>query len=175
MTMKRFFGKLFGDTSNFSVEGRAHDTVRPSGAFKVDQFGCLLPYLTEIEDGFEVMVYQATLMGSARVPFLMPKLYREMPAGEVDRHIAKELYSEGYGLAGQGVTMPSIALTTEENDEYKIISTDINAYVQNYIAECVTGLISIEGTWDDFQATLKQMGVERMVEIYGNAYARAIG
>ena len=137
-------------------------------SYKINEDGTY----SAIEDGFEAMVYQATLMGSANVPGMIPDLYNDMPADEADRWNAKEWYGEDYGIGSRGIVMPNIKLTTEESDEYKILHTDIQAYVQNYIAECVTGLISIEETWDDFQATLKEMGVERMLEVRGGAWDR---
>lgn len=126
-----------------------------------------------LRDNFENVTYQATLMGSANVPGKVPDLYYDMPLNERTRHNNREWYGVGYGVGNVGVTMPTISLTEEENEEYSIIFTDINTYVNNYIAECTTGLVSIEETWDTFQATLKQMQVERMIEIYREAYNRA--
>ena len=115
MTMKRFFGKLFGDTSNFSVEGRAHDTVRPSGAFKVDQFGCLLPYLTEVEDGF-FLVQGATPTEIEAVGYVL----EIVPQTGVTQETAKHLESivsadlpDGTGLQFTLFASPDVSNLTE--------------------------------------------------------------
>ena len=88
MRMKRFFTRLFGDSSNFSVEGRAHDTVRPSGAFKVDQFGSLLPYLTEIDEGY-FLVQGATPVEIESVGYVL----EIVPQTGVTQETAKHLES----------------------------------------------------------------------------------
>lgn len=128
-----------------------------------------------LKENFDSVTYQATLMGSASVPAAMPDLYYDMPAAEATRWTNNECWGAGYGVGSQGVIMPGIVLTEEENEEYSILFTDISAYVNNYVAECTTGIVSIEDTWDEFQATLKQMQVERMIEIYRAAYERAAG
>ena len=130
---------------------------------------------SSIAEGFDSNVYQATLMGSATVPGKIPATYYNVPASEATRWNNKEVYGKGYGVAGAGKLSPVISLTEEENDEYSVLSTDIKAYVNNYIAECVTGITSVEETWDTFQNTLKEMGVDRMIEIYRGAYERALG
>lgn len=126
-----------------------------------------------INEGFESNVYQGTMMGSATVPGVLPDLFFNMPADPVTRHTNHELYNNGIG--GMGTLVPAISLTAEESEEYSIIYTDINAYVRNYIAECITGLVDIDATWEEFQATLKQMRVDEMVEIKRAAYDRAVG
>lgn len=128
----------------------------------------------QISEGFESNVYQATLMGTVGAPCLLPDLYYNWPAKEVSRWTNNQLYGKDFGVATKGTLVPKISLTVEENEEYSVLFTDINSYVTNYFAECTTGIISIEETWENFQATLKQMGVDRMIEIYRNAYDRAV-
>ena len=128
-----------------------------------------------ISEGFDSNVYQATLMGSASPAGKIPDSYYDLPASEATRYNNKEVYGKGYGVAGAGNYSPVISLTEEENEEYSILHTDIKAYVSNYIAECVTGITSVEETWDTFQKTLKEMEVDRMIEIYRGAYERALG
>ena len=123
-------------------------------------------------DQLENPIYQGTLMGTANVPALIPDMYYSMPASVYTRHLNQEWYGEK-GISAEGVLMPAISLTTEENDEYSVLYTDISAYMKNYAAECITGIVSVDDTWDEFQATLKDMKVDRMVEIYRDAYARA--
>jgi len=127
-----------------------------------------------IKEGFESNVYQATLMSSATVPGKTPDLFFK-PTSELTLWTNNELYGEDYGLCAQGVLVPALSLTAEENETYSIIHTDIKAYVRNYIAECTTGLVDIDATWDEFQATLKEMHVDDMVDIYRAAYDRAMG
>jgi len=126
-----------------------------------------------IKEGFDSNVYQATLMGSATVPGVIPDIYYQKPASDANKHLNKELYGEGYGVWDVGTLCPALVYTEEEYDEYSVIFTDIDAYVCNYLAECVTGIVSIDETWDNFQATLKQMQVDTMIEIQRDVHARA--
>ena len=114
-------------------------------------------------------------MGSATVPGVIPDLYYEMPAGESTRWLNTELYGKNYGLCAQGVLVPALSLTAEEDEDYSVIHTDIKAYVRTYIAECTTGLVDIDATWNEFQETLKQMHVDEMIAIKRAAYDRVAG
>lgn len=128
-----------------------------------------------IKGALENNTYQGTLMGSATVPGVIPDIYYEKPVAAGVQHTNKECYGKDYGIGARGVLVPALSLTVEENETYSIIHTDIKAYVRNYIAECTTGLVDIDATWDEFQATLKEMHVDDMVDIYRAAYDRAMG
>ena len=41
------------------------------------------------------------------------------------------------------------------------------------MAQVVTGAQSLDETWDTYVATMNNMGVERLVQIYNDVYARA--
>lgn len=128
-----------------------------------------------ISEGFESNVYQATLMGSALPAGIIPDLYYQKPSTDTGKHVNTELYGEGYGVWNVGTLCPTLVYTEEENDEYSVIFTDIDSYVCNYVAECITGIADIDASWESFQNTLKQMQVDRMVEIQRDVYARANG
>ena len=126
----------------------------------------------QIVEGFESNTYQGTLMGSATPAGIMPDLYYNWPADPDTKYIQNQQYGENAPWEN-GVFCPSLNRTAEEQEVYSVLHTDISAYVQNYFAECVTGIISIDDTWDDFQATLKQMKVDTMIQIQRDTYARA--
>ena len=131
-------------------------------------------YLESISEGFESNVYQATFMGAANVPGIIPDAYYFKNAKPVNRYVNDEQFREGYGCHVVGVPVPSITMTTEESDEYSILKTDIETAVKAYYAEAITGVVDLESTWADFQASLKAMDVERMIEIQNVAYQRAV-
>ena len=124
-----------------------------------------------IKDGFENVTYQGTLMGSATVPFNAPELFYTGPASAFTRYTNDLLYGEN-GVFADCVMLNTRSFTTEEQEEYDVLYADINTYMRNYFAECVSGIISIDDTWADFQKTLKEMGVERMTELMQAAYDR---
>lgn len=69
--------------------------------------------------------------------------------------------------------LPALSLTSEESDELSIIFTDIDSYVKNMKAKWVSGESDVEADWDTYIETLKNMRVDRYVEIYQAAYERA--
>lgn len=123
----------------------------------------------QLEDAFESNVFQGTLMGAATVPGLLPDLYYLGASDPATKHVNEESV---FGAFSEGVICTAPKYTVEEYDEYSVLFTDIDAYVRNYIAEAVTGIVSIEDTWEDFQSTLEEMGVDRMIEIQRSAYDR---
>ena len=52
------------------------------------------------------------------------------------------------------------------------VSADVNAYVDEYMAQVVTGEKDLDGTWEEFKATLDAMGVADMERVYNEALAR---
>lgn len=127
-----------------------------------------------IKGALENNTYMGTLMGSATVPGVIPDIYYSSPASEATRHYNKELYTEGYGV-WKGTLCPALVYTEDEYDEYSVIFNDIDTYVCNYLAECTTGIADIDATWETFQKTLKEMKVDRMIEIQRDVHARANG
>lgn len=115
MTIKNVFKKLFKDTSNFSVEGRAHDTVRPSGAFKVDQFGTLLPYLTEVDDGI-FLIQGATPTEIESIGYVLEILPQTGVTQETAKHLEAIISADlpdGTGLQFSLFASPNVSALTE--------------------------------------------------------------
>lgn len=78
-----------------------------------------------------------------------------------------------YSPYGQDL-YPNIYFTLEETQEMTQLFTDICSYIANMTATWIVEG-GIEEQWDDYVATLNQMGLERYVQIYADAYARFIG
>ena len=53
-------------------------------------------------------------------------------------------------------------------------TADLNPYVDQYIAEVVVGRQELDASWDTHIATLKDMGLEKLMTIYTKAYEEAI-
>ena len=126
-------------------------------------------------DRFESRIYQCTLMGASKLPLLVPELYWN--TNPVDSPSQANMNQELYGSDGvfsMGVLVPTQKFTEDENEILSTLSTDIRAYVENYSAEVISGLVSLDDTWDDFQQTLKDMGVHELEGIYKAAYERAL-
>ena len=130
---------------------------------------------TQNESAYENYTYQCTLLGGTTLPFKEPDLYFQGFSDPQEQHCMDELYTEGYGTCVVGTIMPTLVHGEDYADEISALYSDINSYVRNYVAECVTGVIDVDATWADFQNTLKQMDVERMMELYNTSYQNAIG
>ena len=50
----------------------------------------------------------------------------------------------------------------------------MDAYINQYVAQVFTGAVSLDDSWDSYITTLNNMGLERLIEIYQDVYARAI-
>lgn len=60
----------------------------------------------------------------------------------------------------------------------KTISTikpDIDAYIDQYVAQVATGELNLEDSWDEYVATVGNMGGASWKKIYKNTYKEAIG
>lgn len=78
-------------------------------------------------------------------------------------------------LAESTVTIPypSVMFTNEENEERPTLTTDIDKYVESMRAQWITQGGIDEG-WDEYVKQLNAMGLERLIEIYTDAYERYI-
>ncbi|MBO1910483.1 hypothetical protein J4G37_37565, partial [Microvirga sp. 3-52] len=67
------------------------------------------------------------------------------------------------------VPLPPLFLTDEEQKEINRIRTDIDSYVEQMEAKFITGQEPMEN-WDKYLETLDKMKVDRLVELYDQAY-----
>ena len=66
-----------------------------------------------------------------------------------------------------------VALNEEENEEYASIASDVTTYAASELMKFVMGQAELtEETYAQFQATIIEMGAERMEELYQQAYER---
>ena len=68
-------------------------------------------------------------------------------------------------------TWGAFAWTEEEADEISILQTDIEGYVEEIQAKLITGEMSFD-QWDEIQTKIKNMGLDRYIEIYTQAALR---
>ena len=71
-----------------------------------------------------------------------------------------------YNMPRYGMTM-----TTDETNEYNTIYTDIDTYVDENVVKFIVGDKSFD-EYDDFVDTLKQMNIERLLEMSQTVYDR---
>lgn len=146
--------------SNYGVLGES---------FEFDEDG--IPYITELvtnnPDGLSLMDTQF--------------MYSTDSVNRInDITKTRSTYSEA-ALAARDVwdynrdsayTYPEAAeLTADESYEHSSLYSDINTYVQEYVAQFITGARDMS-EWDSFVETLYSMGIEDCIQLYQDAYDR---
>ena len=66
--------------------------------------------------------------------------------------------------------IPNKAVLKAENDEYNNIMSDIETFMDQMTVAYVTGASSFDGFEKDFVEELKNMNIERCIELYQEAY-----
>ncbi|MCL2478968.1 MAG: hypothetical protein FWF22_05660, partial [Treponema sp.] len=94
------------------------------------------------------------------------------PAGTGSERFLYYWTKQNYEPYGAPVSMLIPPLYYNENDVSSIASlkTAINTYVEESIAKFVTGQMSVDRDWDRFQTELKNLGVDRYLQIIQSTY-----
>ncbi|MCS7462863.1 extracellular solute-binding protein [Paenibacillus doosanensis] len=66
---------------------------------------------------------------------------------------------------------PNFLFTKDEQDQLNSLNNDIITYVQEQQIKFVTGAVSLNN-WDQYVSSIKKMGVDKLLDIYGAAYER---
>lgn len=115
----------------------------------------------------------ATIQGAANHPSVWPDFWYDNMSAEVD---PDEVYLNGEraALAATGVVpLPVMNYSEEDSMTLATIKTDIDAYIDQYLAQVATGELSLEDSWDEYVATVENMGAGQLMEIYQGAYDAA--
>ncbi len=65
---------------------------------------------------------------------------------------------------------PRVYFEDDQQKSINVLNADIASYVDEMIARFITGDSSIENEWDSYLATLRQMGVEELIQIYTDKF-----
>lgn len=116
----------------------------------------------------------ATIQGAANHPSIWPDFWYSNMSENVD---PDEVYlnAERAALAETGVVpLPAMNYDEEDSMTLSTIKTDVDAYINQYVAQVATGELTLEESWDEYVATLENMGAGQMLEIYQAAYDAGI-
>lgn len=104
---------------------------------------------------------------------IMPEINELFPKSQEDINKAKidSIYADGIIKE----KLPDYWLTAEEGEEIAAATTDIQKYVKDQIALWVSGESDIEADWENFKSQLNLLGLEKYMEVRGNAILRALG
>ncbi len=78
---------------------------------------------------------------------------------------AKEAVALWTESSDRACLMPSTSFTTEESTERAVLLSDIYTYNDEVQMQMVIGELDIESYWDTYIANLKDMGIDRILEI----------
>ena len=117
----------------------------------------------------------STIQGAAYHPSIQSDFWFDNMSAEVD---PDEVYLNGERakVAAKGsVPLPMMRYSDSDAKTIAILKTDIDAYIDQYVAQVATGELVLEDSWDEFVATVENMGGAQLAEIYKNAYNEAVG
>ena len=70
---------------------------------------------------------------------------------------------------------PKLSYTEDELKKRATYEADINPYIQQYEAQVISGEADLESTWDEYVATLNNMGLQDLISINQAAVRRFYG
>lgn len=116
----------------------------------------------------------STIQGAANHPSIWPDFWYDHMSPEVDPN---EVYlnSERGKLSEKGkVPLPFMQYSDEDTMTIATLKTDIDSYIDQYVAQVATGALDLEESWTEYTATLENMGAGQLTEIYRKAYDEAM-
>lgn len=66
--------------------------------------------------------------------------------------------------------LPPVSISEEDSKEYNNIITEVNAFVEEYTSLAISGERDLAAFEDEYVNVLKDIGIERAIEIYQAAY-----
>lgn len=147
--------------SNFGVEGVSYVLDENGNA-------CFTEEVTNNPNGYSRTDALEIYAGESNKPFVLTRegLMATYPA-DVQKTSLEVWMDEDNTIR----EVPTLTFTTEESDELSLIMTDINTYVSENRINFIYGNRSVE-EFDAFRSAIREMGIDRALEIYQAAYDR---
>lgn len=157
----------------YSYEGAMFFNKGPEGMLweYTDKENRVKQYLP-VPDGKEMEDYRATLTPNYGIPaptLSMDDINKGLKT-DFDLWVEQETQQKLLDK-GARIPFPALFLTVEEQTEINSLNSDLSTYVKQMEAKFITGAEPLSG-WDNYVATIKKMGGERVAEIYQAAYDR---
>lgn len=148
--------------ANYGIEGEAYNMI--------DGYPTLVDYITRNPDGKSINVALAEFsLGCSGFPFWNDTGVREqrMLSYPVQREIGLEM-----AKMSNDVCIPRVTLTADETMEYAGLISEVETYVKEMTLAFLLGDIDIEEGFEEYQQTLKDLGVEEAIAIQDAALQR---
>lgn len=75
----------------------------------------------------------------------------------------------GYGK----LTLPAMTYSVEETETLASLKADLDAYINQYGAQVITGALDLDSSWEEYVGTMNAMGASEIYEIYKGAFDKA--
>lgn len=155
----------------YSYEGALLFNKGPEGILweYTDKENRVKQYLP-VPNGEDREDYRATLTPNYGIPaptISIDDIYKGLKADFevwVDNESKTKLLDQG-----ARIPFPTLFLTSEQQAEVTTLTSDLTTYVRQMEAKFVTGAEPMSN-WDNYVATVKKMGGDRMQQIYQEAY-----
>lgn len=117
---------------------------------------------------------KATIQGAQNHPSIQPDFWFDKMSVEVD---PDEVYlNEQRAKAAElgAIPLPMMQYSDEDMKIISTLKTDLDAYIDQYLAQVATGELDLEESWEEYVATANAMGAEELTSIYQKTYSEAI-
>ncbi len=149
--------------ANFGIEGVGHNIVDGEPVYS--------DLIMNNPDGLTVsQALGLHMLAGNGGAFVLDKRYIHQYYSLPQQKTALENWTVGFDESFK-YSLPVLTPTTEENAEYARIMTEVDKYKDQMIVKFINGIEPIEN-FDKFVDTLKQLGVERAMEVQTAALKR---
>ena len=148
--------------ANYGVEGVSYNMVDGEPVYT--------EVVTDNPDGLTFQVSRVMYCVNGAVSFGDPTIVRDAVYSD-DVIACTAVWEAAYGSGESLINTSSVTMTVDESDEFYSYYTDIGTYAQTELLKFVTGARDIS-EWDEFVATVEEMGIDTCTAIYQEAYDR---
>lgn len=162
----QFYSEEGGILAIMGVEGKTYK-VNDSGEWE---------WIVGEGYGDDVSTVRAsnTIQGGVNHPSIWPNAWYENMSANVD---PEEVYlnSEKFRVAENGIVpLPQLNFSDDDAKTIATIKTDVDTYIQQYVAQVATGETTLDESWNTYIETMDAMGAQELTDIYQNAYKEAM-
>ncbi len=172
---------VFSDSDNLEETLRWMDYVYSEEGYMLTNYGVEGETFHYDENGEPILNDliahnpEGLAMGEAQTKYLIMGGPTVFLLEREERTVTEEgqKYNEIWGTRGEYNLSGSLTYTPEEGEERSGVVADLTTYIQEFTAKCVMGQVELtDDAWNDFQAQLDTMGMDRVEEIAQAAYER---
>jgi len=128
------------------------------------------PAAGEVDDADRAMYDYIHGVGASTLDVFSEKVDMDSYYGgqsRVDGHI---LFHENGWWNPTEKIWPRCTILPEYAEDYSFMLTDVSSVLAEYRAKFVTGQLSVDDNWDEFQKKLEKLGINDMLEIVQKSY-----